>query len=76
MCNGRPGPAGSHTHSSVLSLPLNQAAEREDLTAPPLPLPLPPFPWVSLNPGPTMGGCFSKPKPGNQHVSLSHSGVG
>lgn len=70
VCDGQPGPAGTYTPPPVLSLPPNQAAQPEDLT----PLSLP-SPWVSLsqapwlNPGPTMGGCFSKPKPGKQSVS-------
>lgn len=35
VCDGQPGPAGSHTHGSVLSP--SRAARPEDLTAPPLP---------------------------------------
>lgn len=42
VCDGQPGPAGSHTHTSVLSLPPDQAAQPEDLTAPPAP-PSPPL---------------------------------
>lgn len=42
VCDGQPGPAGSHTHASVLSLPPDQAAQPEDLTAPPAP-PSPPL---------------------------------
>lgn len=70
MCDGQLGPAGSQTSSSALPLPPKQAAQLHDLTVPPLlsSPPLPPSPWVSLNPGPTMGGCFSKPKPGKQPV--------
>lgn len=51
-------------------LPAKQPSPRIWLHLPSL-SPLPPSPCLSLNPGPTMGGCFSKPKPGNQEVWLN-----
>lgn len=58
-----------HTVLCYRYLPTKQPSPRIWLNLPSL-SPLPPSPWLSLNPGPTMGGCFSKPKPGNQDVCL------
>lgn len=70
--NGWPGPTPARADtpiSTLSSLPPNPATQPQDLTPSP-----PHLPWASssqaswLYPGPIMGGCLSKSKPGEHHL--------